>query len=169
MQSVFFAELSVNEKISQYTHSKYIESDKVSVSFKGTYKCTAEPHSTADPEVREVTFKVYSKFKFHKADFVEKDEIYFFFSNYRIPFLIAGSRDTCFFVSAEEQRVAFTEDANLDPDGIELEVQENKPFKLNCTVTGMPKPDVKWFKVKHSSESIESFRNTLCFYIRAGE
>ncbi|XP_042888408.1 vascular endothelial growth factor receptor 1-like isoform X2 [Penaeus japonicus] len=98
-------ELSVNEKISQYTHSKYIESDKVSVSFKGTYKCTAEPHSTADPEVREVTFKVY-----------------------------------------KEQRVAFTEDANLDPDGIELEVQENKPFKLNCTVTGMPKPDVKWFK-----------------------
>lgn len=46
----------------------------------------------------------------------------------------------------KEQMVTFTEDANLRPEGVELEIQENKPFTLNCTVTGMPRPVVKWYK-----------------------
>lgn len=46
----------------------------------------------------------------------------------------------------KEQKVTFTEDANMRPEGVELEIQENEPFTVNCTVTGMPKPVMKWYK-----------------------
>ncbi|XP_042886460.1 vascular endothelial growth factor receptor 2-like isoform X4 [Penaeus japonicus] len=45
-----------------------------------------------------------------------------------------------------EEMVAFTEDANMRPEGVQWEIKETEPFMLNCTVTGMPKPVVKWFK-----------------------
>ncbi|XP_063586336.1 platelet-derived growth factor receptor beta-like [Penaeus indicus] len=98
-------ELSVKEKVSNYTLVKYVETNKVALSSQVTYRCSAEQHVTGDEEVREVTFKVY-----------------------------------------KEEMVTFTEEANVRPEGFELQIEENKPFTLNCGVTGMPRPVVKWFK-----------------------
>ncbi|XP_047470761.1 LOW QUALITY PROTEIN: vascular endothelial growth factor receptor 2-like [Penaeus chinensis] len=116
-------ELSVKEKVSNYTLVKYVEANKVAMSSEVTYRCSAEPHATVDQEVREVTFKVF-----------------------------------------KEQRVTFTKDANVKPEGFDLQIEENEPFTLNCTVTGMPSPVVKWFKDGYPLTQDSKFFDETTFF-----
>ncbi|XP_071536964.1 vascular endothelial growth factor receptor 1-like isoform X2 [Panulirus ornatus] len=46
----------------------------------------------------------------------------------------------------DEELVKFTEDANMNIEGGRVEVEENKPFNLSCSVSGTPRPTITWFK-----------------------
>ncbi|XP_068207009.1 vascular endothelial growth factor receptor 1-like isoform X2 [Palaemon carinicauda] len=45
----------------------------------------------------------------------------------------------------DQEPVTFV-NSNMDPDGKEIELQEHTHFNLMCTVSGIPTPQITWFK-----------------------
>ncbi|XP_068207636.1 uncharacterized protein [Palaemon carinicauda] len=46
----------------------------------------------------------------------------------------------------DQERVTFVS-SNMDPDGKDIELEEHTHFYLKCTVSGIPTPQIMWFKV----------------------
>ncbi|XP_071536960.1 vascular endothelial growth factor receptor 1-like [Panulirus ornatus] len=65
----------------------------------------------------------------------------------------------------DEEEVTFTDNANMDIDGRTLEVEEDKPFNLSCTVSGKPTPTVTWFKDDEPLTPDSSFFDDTTFLV----